>query len=111
MRLNDKQPRHRLWVNNKERHLPLDLDNADLPTIKDTTKQTTVNITPPPAAAKPDNYKPPHRRLSKQPPPISNKPKPTIVAQLDDVQAWWQYKEDLRAGREGRNEEGALTTH
>eukprot|EP00971_Amphidinium_carterae_P169231 3352680-Amphidinium_carterae.1 len=110
-RLNDKQPGHRLWINNKNRQNPPDLDNADLPSIDNTTKPD--NIQPPPAA-KPDAYKPTQRLTGKQP--------PAIVAQRDDislkkeitlennedkekirmetimkdtqVQPWWQYEDD-----------------
>eukprot|EP00971_Amphidinium_carterae_P050837 1001008-Amphidinium_carterae.2 len=87
-RLNQKQLGHRLWVNNKERHFPPDLDNADLPA---TDNPTTTDIPPPPgleppqseqseqpaypyvhptpkAMAKRDTYKPTHRLTGKQPP-------------------------------------------
>eukprot|EP00971_Amphidinium_carterae_P235782 4679317-Amphidinium_carterae.4 len=92
-RLSQKQPGNRLWVNNEERHLPPDLDNADLPSTDNADNATTNDISPPPALeltqskqseqptytyvhptskaiAKPDTYKPTHRLTGKQPPSI-----------------------------------------
>eukprot|EP00971_Amphidinium_carterae_P264225 5241647-Amphidinium_carterae.1 len=54
-RLTAKQPRHRLWVNNKEtRTTPPDLDHAQSDKIIDlTVKEETVNIPPQPGLAMP----------------------------------------------------------
>eukprot|EP00971_Amphidinium_carterae_P249536 4953070-Amphidinium_carterae.2 len=100
-RLTEKQPGHRLWVNNKEtRQTPPDLDSLQPDTIVDLTakEEITVDTDPVQQETIPElpvqapneavdleaaPCKPTHRLVGKQPPP--QHPVRAIVAQRDDI--------------------------